>query len=149
MFWWRVTKVMVFLGSPFPLMAKFTYGRWQGAIGGRNAILIHIGTAKKPRIVYRGEFWFGALLRGHTKSDKLSRSRLEFLTMHLFRGWTLEIMESRFAIKKRDHAYRATLFQAFRENYSAELESMPPSKFRENVVLHLEAIRRQREHKPN
>ena len=120
LFSWRVVKVVVLHGSPIPwglgvvLSARENRGR------GRP---VHITSIKnKDRI------WFGAILRPHPRSDKLVRTRLEFLFLALpFRN-ALKVRESRLQWVRR--VRRDNLVAEFTRGtkpYLDQLQSRPRS----------------------
>ena len=88
LFWWRVVKVFVLLGSPVSFGMKIVHGTRMG----RNITHVHIGTTKKKE---QRDVLYGAIFRAHPNSDKLMRHRLEFLLLTLPVNRCLVVQESR------------------------------------------------------
>ena len=116
--WWRFVKVLVFCGSPFPFGMECSSER-SGA-GGRFVYRMNIGdldVCEKPN-GYKGCFWYGAVFRTHSSSDKLMRSRLEFLILYLpVLKRTLVVHESRLFLRKETHEYRAGMYRRIFDEY--------------------------------
>lgn len=87
---WRMIKVLVLHGWPFPLWYRNETGR--DAKSGRVVTGTCIGDAD--------DFLFGAIFRAHPTSDKIVRSRLELLVIRLPRRLVLSIREGRFYFRK-------------------------------------------------
>ena len=92
LFWWRVVKVVVFLGSPFRLGLKsFTNLRQNGAENGRSVVVTLIEDRDKKGIL------LGVVARAHPSSDKIVRSRIETLMLELPGHRTLVVRGSVFS----------------------------------------------------
>lgn len=107
LFWWRAVKAIVFLGWPF----MFGVSMGEGRQTGRSAAIGHIGDQGGTIITnswkfdksYDGEFWFGLVARTHPSSDKIVRSRIEFLSLALPFGWTFLAQEGRIFALAQSH----------------------------------------------
>ena len=112
--WWRITKVLVLHGAPISWWMTFAQGTKEKGINRRAATIVFIGDSfnltSEPG---DGYLLYVAIFRPHPRSDKLIRSRLEYLIVTLPFGLALVITESRFAFTraqpaiKRTWAYRA------------------------------------------
>ena len=114
LFWWRVVKVVVFLGSPFRLGLAIGHLRENGAENGR--------PVRIALVEGRGQLLFGVLARSHPRSDKLVRYRVEMLVMAMPCGRSLLIRGSSFSWLKpdgfgNDHARREEFFKAWRGHH--------------------------------
>ncbi|MDE0190468.1 MAG: hypothetical protein OXQ90_03850 [Gammaproteobacteria bacterium] len=113
LFWWRAVKSLVLLGWPFMFGVRMTGGRQTGKL----ATLAHIGDLKtnynsdtwKFTESYDGKFWFGLVARTHPTSDKIVRSRIEYLCCAFF-GLTFLSHEGRMALFRQTHEDRALSF---------------------------------------
>ena len=108
LFCWRAVKVLVLHGSPFPywmsVQRKLGKGSrlvWMTEIAQNETIPNVKGGARA--------LWFGAIFRAHPTSDKLMRSRLDFLVA-AFLGGALVVDESRIYWRKLDRHERGALF---------------------------------------
>ena len=139
LFCWRFVKVLALQGSPLPFGMDV---RWVAA-----------DAATKPMWAYgscvgnfdvfgtTGDspfyFWFGAVFRKHPNSDKLMRARLQFLTLAIWLGRNLSIVESRLGIHSHTHRRRAELF---REHFDG-LNSPKMSGFEKDSLKKLDGIK--------
>lgn len=133
LFCWRVVKVVVLHGSPIPWGLELSSGRENGGISGRR---VHMASIEGG-----GKIWFGAVMRAHPASDKLMRTRLEFLIVALPFGRGLMVSESRIhwlgeAEKDMRHQY----FVSTAGRYWKPSESKSPDQFRRDVAGHLNEI---------
>lgn len=117
LFWWRMTKVLVLHGSPFTFGLKFLYGRPSTGLGGRGAMLTYIGATNLEGRGRNPQIYLGAVFRPHQSSDKLMRTRLEFLICDLLLGVCLEIKESRIRFCKRNLKKQAERFTKYVDNF--------------------------------
>lgn len=117
LFWWRLTKVLVLHGSPFTFGLKFLYGRPNTGLGGRGAMLTYIGATNLEGRTKNPRIYLGAVFRPHQSSDKLIRTRLEFLICDLLLGVCLEIKESRIRLCRRNLKEQAERFTVYVENF--------------------------------
>ena len=92
LFWWRIAKIVVILGSPFPFGLSLSNGRENKGLSGRPVHFSQIGS-------FGERIWFGSVLRSHPSSDKLVRCRLEFLILQLPFKLAFVIEESRFFLR--------------------------------------------------
>lgn len=127
--WWRVVKVLILHGVPFTFGMKVETGRQDNnGTGGRLATLAYIGDknvyASDSKVEEHG-FWFGATFRAHATSDKLIRSRLQFLIFALPREWSVLIHESRVYVKKMNHVDRAKCFRIWSDKYKFTRKMAP------------------------
>ena len=112
--WWRITKVLVLHGSPISWWMTVAQGTKEKGINRRAATIVFIGDSinltSEPR---EGYLLYVAIFRPHPRSDKLIRSRLEYLILTLPFRLALVVTESRFDFArvqpstKRAWAYRA------------------------------------------
>ena len=102
--------------------------------------VVEIGDDDVYRGNYDGQFWYGAVFRAHPSSDKLMRSRLEFLAMALPFGWTLSVHESRLFLQQTGHESRARRYRLVADKYGRKNESMSADRFRNEVVRHMRYI---------
>ena len=133
LFCWRVVKVVVLHGSPIPWGLELSSGRENGGISGRR---VHMASIEGG-----GKIWFGAVMRAHPASDKLMRTRLEFLIVALPFGRGLMVSESRIhwlgeAEKDKHHQY----FVRTAGRYWKPSELKSPDQFRRDVAGHLNEI---------
>ena len=140
LFWWRAVKVAVLLGSPFKFGVTMAGGRENGGKTGRPVTLAHIGDKDVYRDGYAGKFWFGLIARSHPASDKIVRSRIEFLIAALPFGGSLLIRESRFMLLKHDHAARGEAFRSVGDYYGNTREKMPVDQFQGDLVAAMKPI---------
>ena len=137
--WWRAVKVIVLHGSPIPI-GLVMHGRENSGRSGRPVWRIYIGDIDAYSDNYEGRFWYGAVFRSHPSSDKIMRSRLEFLVLTFPAGYTLIIQESRFFIKQDDHQGRARRFRLSADRYSNTRDQTTPDRFRSEVVRQLRRV---------
>lgn len=117
LFWWRAVKVFVLLGWLFMFGVQMGGGNQTG----RMATIANIGELGGEVITnswtfsnrYEGKFWFGLIARANPSSDKIVRSRIEFLSLALFR-WTFEAHEGRLFFFSQGHEERALKFRRVR-----------------------------------
>ena len=95
LFWWRVVKVVVLLGSPFRLGLQVRHLRQNGAANGRVVTVAFVDCPTGPAIR------LGVVARSHPTSDKIVRSRVEMLIMVLPCDWAFVVQNSRFWFCKR------------------------------------------------
>ena len=105
LFCWRIVKTVVLQGAPIPALIDFRSGRENGEAGGRPVRVGWIG-----RLDTTGEFWFGVVTKSHPSSDKLMRSRLEFLMVAIPFWRTLVVGGGRFYFRLMDHVQRHAVF---------------------------------------
>ena len=103
LFWWRVVKVYVLLGSPISFGMKIVHGSRKG----RGITHVHIGTTKRKE---ERNILYGAIFRAHPNSDKLMRHRLEFLVLAMPVRKTLVVQESRISFPTLTLEERTTLY---------------------------------------
>ena len=120
--WWRVVKVLILHGVPFTFGMKVEAGRQDNnGTGGRLATLAYIGDkdvyANNNKVEEYG-FWFGVIFRAHATSDKLVRSRLQFLIFALPCGCSVLVHESRIFFKRMNHKDRAEMFRIWSDKYT-------------------------------
>ena len=130
---WRVVKVVVLHGSPIPWGLQLSSGRENGGVSGRQVYMASIESG--------GKTLFGVVMRAHPASDKLVRTRLEFLVFALPLGRGLMVSESR--IHWLDRSKGEKLYGYFINRvarYSKPSESKSPDRFRQDVVRHLDEI---------
>ena len=94
LFWWRVVKVTVFLGSPLSLGLGVDHLRENGAENGRPVTIAMIDDPDLRGIL------FGVVARSHPRSDKVVRSRVEAIIMALPFGWCFAMRGSRFDLAR-------------------------------------------------
>ena len=133
LFCWRVVKVVVLHGSPLPWGLQLSSGRENGGVAGRQ---VHMASIERG-----GKIWFGSVMRAHPASDKLMRTRLEFLIVALPLGRGLMVSESRVhwlseAEKDKRHQY----YVGTAGKYWKPSESKSPDRFRRDVAGHLNEI---------
>ena len=134
LFCWRVVKVVVLHGSPIPFWMNVGWGRQDGGVTGRLVTMAHIGDNNAYSEPYTGEFWFGVIFRAHPSSDKIMRSRLEFLIAAMPCGWSLSIGEGRATLFKNDHKARAKVYRQRADRYSRTRDVMTPDAYRKKMV---------------
>lgn len=139
-FWWRIVKVTVLLGSPFPFGMRASWGRQDSGVRGRITHLVHIGDYDVYRNPYRGKFWYGAVFRAHPRSDKLLRTRLEHLVLALPFGRVFMVGEGRFMIARKSHEDRAKVHRQIADRYTRTNEVLTPDRFRQKVARNLEGV---------
>ena len=133
LFCWRTLKVIVLHGSPFPFGLNLTTGRENNGSSGRPVHLSLIERGKKH--------WFGAILRAHPSSDKLVRSRLEFMIFSLPCKRALMVQESRLkVVSGSDCTKIGVYFFQQAGKYLKKSEFKSPESFRRDVARHLDAI---------
>ena len=141
LFWWRVIKVMALHGAPLSLGMEIMPGRQDEGKSGRLATHAQIGDSNVYGNAYSGSFYYGAVFRAHPTSDKLMRSRLEFLVMFIpLLGVTLKIHESRVFIRKEDHKTRGQSYRLISDRYSKVVDSTTPASFRSEVTKGVQTI---------
>ena len=138
--WWRIVKVFVLMGSPFPFGMRIYGGRQDNGQGGRIVAAAYIGDHEVYGNDYTGKFFYGAVFRAHPRSDKLMRSRLELLVLALPFGGTIIIEESRLYFARKNHQERGKVFRRVMSAYSKQAEQMPPHRFRREVIGKLDSI---------
>lgn len=133
LFCWRVVKVAVLHGSPIPWGMELSSGRENGGVSGRP---VHMAS-----IAGGGKAWFGVVMRAHAASDKLMRTRLEFLMVALPFGRGLMVSESRvYWISRAEQDKRHQYFVRHAGKYWKTSESKSPDQFRRDVVRHLDEM---------
>jgi len=133
LFCWRIVKIMVLHGSPIPWGLQLSSGRENRGESGR---CVHISS------IQHGErLWFGAVLRAHPASDKLARTRLEFLVFALPFGYGLGVHESRiYWISRSKENGRRQFFIRTASKYWKKSTPISTDKFRRDVVRCLDRI---------
>ena len=125
--WWRVCKVVVFLGSPF--LCGMSMGTLKETYSGKSTrpiTRITIGKYKTGPVKSDSDkmeeiekevksvvaFWYGAFFKSHESSDKLIRSRLLYVVIAcpIAFNWAIIVNQSRFKIRKLGHKGRAKTF---------------------------------------
>ena len=140
LFCWRVVKVVVLHGSPIPFWMKVRWGWQDGGVAGRLVTMVHIGDANINSKPQTGEFWFGVIFRAHPSSDKIMRSRLEFLIAAMPWGRSLIIGEGRTLLLKHDHITRIRFYAHRADMYSKTRELMTLDKYRNKMVENMEEM---------
>lgn len=140
LFSWRVIKVVVLHASPISFGWTIADGIHKDS--GRHGTFVRIeGKRTKPN---EGDktttFWVGVVLRAHPSSDKLARSRLEFLILSMPLGRSLLITESRWKLRKAGHEERQSFFNKRMAKYLKTTEFVPPDKFRRELLNHIKSI---------
>ena len=138
--WWRAVKVFVLHGSPFHIGVTISEGREDNGRTGRKVHRIWIGDTNVYGSGYEGRFWYGAVFRAHSSSDKLMRSRLELLILALPFEYTLHVQESRIFFGKDGHETRAKKYRLVADKYAKIGEQTKPDRFRSEVVRQLRHI---------
>lgn len=121
--WWRVVKVFVIHGFPITLGVATSDGKENGGDSGRFVTISHIGDIDIYKsdgsfdTDYEGPFWYGAVFRAHPRSDKMVRTRLEYLVMGFPFGVTISVHESRWFLRIHDHSERAERFRRVMDKY--------------------------------
>ena len=112
LFWWRATKVSVFLGSPFSLGLTIGYLRENGYENGRPVTVVFIEDTHPRGLL------FGVVARSHPRSDKIVRNRVDLLMVALPRGRFLVVRGSRISIPKLTNSQRRQeFFDAWRGHH--------------------------------
>ena len=144
--WWRVIKVTVLQGSPFPFLVgldtdSHQTGKEDGGRTGRVVTSHFIGNM--PGGHFNNRFFYGSIFRSHPRSDKLVRSRLEYLLLTLPFNITLTVKESRLSFSIMDPIKRRNHFDSAFKKYalpSMEPHVVPLEEFHTQVVKWLEEI---------
>lgn len=123
LFWWRMVKVVVLMGSPIPFGMDISFGRHKEDARGRSTTLVHIGDYSRGERCFDGLFLYGAIFRAHPNSDKLVRSRLQWLMLHLTDNLVFAVVEGRFFLRKRNHSERAEFFDFQMDEFERILTS--------------------------
>ena len=140
LFCWRIVKVVVLHGAPFSFGMRLSSGREDNGVAGRVVFRSHIGDHNAYSNNFSGGFWFAAIFRAHPRSDKLMRSRLEFLIATLPFGCSVVVEESRVFLLEQDHKQRATHYRSRHDKYSKMEGTMTPDRFRRDMVRNVKAI---------
>ena len=140
LFCWRVVKVVVLHGSPIPFWMNVGWGRQDGGIAGRLVTMVHIGDEDVYSELYTGEFWFGVIFRAHHSSDKIMRSRLEFLIAAIPWGRSFIIGEGRILFLKHDNKTRAIVYRQRADKYTKTRDRMTPDEYRKKMVGNMEIV---------
>ena len=140
LFCWRTVKVVVLHGSPYSPWLDTSSGREDRGVSGRVVHYSHIGDHAVHSSSFTGVFWFGVIFRAHPRSDKLVRTRLEFLIAALPFGRALFVEEGRVRFPKLDHSERARNYTDRRGKYARMIEFMSPDRFRRDMVRYAKAI---------
>lgn len=129
--WWRIVKVVVLHGSPFAWGRKFTSGRIKRSGGpGMGITLTYIGDVPFLRRESKGvkpnydslNLLYGAVFRPHPRSDKLVRSRLEYLILALPFSVILLVTESKIKFGIETPGGRAELYDEHVDRFEHEIE---------------------------
>ena len=124
--WWRVVKVVVLHGAPFAWGRKFTSGRiGRTSRPDMGVTLTYLGDfiflkkkQKNRAVSYeKSNLLFGAILRPHPRSEKLVRSRLEYLLLALPFRVVLLVTESKIKFAIASPAERAELFDEHADRF--------------------------------
>ena len=142
LFSWRVVKVVVLHATPISFGMTVADGIHKEnsrrgtfvSIKGSRTTISNNGTTDS--------MWLGAVLRAHPSSDKLVRSRLEFLILALPCDWSFLIIESRWMFRTKGHDERRSLFNGRMSQYLKSTELMPPDKYRREMVNAIKSIRK-------
>ena len=138
LFCWRFVKVLALQGSPLSFGMDV---RWVSADSADDAIWGYgscvgdfdvFGTSGDQPFC----FFFGVVFRKHPNSDKLMRARLQFLTLAIWPGWTLNIIESRWGVYRHTPRKRA---EQFREHFDGLNSSKSP--FEKDSLKELKGIK--------
>ena len=140
LFCWRVVKVVVLHGAPYSPWLRLSAGREDSGVSGRIVHYSHIGDHNVYSQSFTGGFWFAAVFRAHPRSDKLVRTRLEFLIATLPFGRALVVEESRIFFTAWSDEERAKEYMKHRAKYVKMVEAMNPDRFRRDMVKHTKAI---------
>lgn len=139
LFCWRFVKVLALQGAPLRWGMRVNWGADDAAVRPMSAHCSYVGEFDLHGT--RGDspfyFWFGAVFRKHRSSDKLMRARLQFLTLAIWPGWTLEITESRMRLARATHRERA---EGFRQHFF-QISSQSMSQFEKDAVRRLNDIK--------
>ena len=136
--WWRIFKVAVLQGSPIRWGMVVATGRQNEGKAGRlitYSLIGKLSDSDRPRTCL-----FGCVFRAHPTSDKIVRSRLEFLLLSLPFDLTLTIDESRPSLKRMQNEERADAFLNRIFPYMEARETMPPDRFRHEIHKKLKVI---------
>ena len=147
LFWWRTVKVVVLHGVPLRVTGFQTIpgNTAKNADTGRRTSSSWIGDNNAYGSNYQGQFWFGSILRAHSSSDKLMRSRLELLIIALPAGYSFFIHESQWFLRKHTHQDRAKLWRLWRDRYANTRPSVTEDSFRRDINRHLKTLANQAE----
>ena len=124
--WWRVVKVVVLHGAPFAWGRKFTSGRiGRTSRPDMGVTLTYLGDfnflkkkqRNRPVSYEESNLLFGAILRPHPRSEKLVRSRLEYLLLALPFRVVLLVTESKIKFAIASPAGRAKLFDEHADRF--------------------------------
>lgn len=113
--WWRIIKVIVLHGSPFPFGIKFFDVNPQN-VPAKGVTVAYIGNLTPTKNAHNCQLLYGAVFLPHARSAKLVRSRLHFFTCALL-GRTIRISKSRFSFRKVSPEVRVADFQASIREY--------------------------------
>ena len=139
LFCWRFVKVLALQGSPLSWGMEI---KWISADAATRPMWAYgscigefdvFGTSGDSPF----HFWFGAVFRKHPNSDKLMRARLQFLTLAIWPGWTLQIIESRAGLFRHTHRKRA---ERFRQHFDG-LNTQKTSQFEKDALRRLNDIK--------
>lgn len=108
--WWRVVKVTLVLGSPFPLGLKSATLRENGTENGRSVTVAFIESTDPKDVV------FGVVARSHPRSDKIVRSRIDVLLVTMF-AHTFVMRGSRFSKLDADVFRRSWFIESWRHHH--------------------------------
>ncbi|MCY3817356.1 MAG: hypothetical protein OXG59_13825 [Gammaproteobacteria bacterium] len=139
LFCWRFVKVLALQGSPFSFGMYVSWTSVDAATQPMRAYGSCIGDFNVfgTREDSPFHFLFGAVFRRHPKSDKLMRARLQFLTLAIWPGWSLQIVESRAGFFRQTHRARA---ECFRQHFDG-LNNQKMSQFEKDALTRLNDIK--------
>ena len=142
LFSWRVVKVVVLHAAPISF--GWVVGDGIHKENGRRGTFVSIeGTQRVSGDDDNSSmFWCGIVLRAHPASDKLVRSRLEFLVLALPFDRSLLIMESRWMLQEIGHVQRQVFFNQRMAEYLKSTEFMPTDKFRRELVASIDSMQK-------
>ncbi|MDE0644795.1 MAG: hypothetical protein OXH84_00950 [Gammaproteobacteria bacterium] len=140
LFCWRVVKVFVLHSSPIAFGMQLLDGvntetGRRGTIVSIEGVNVNSPTEKESKM-----FWYGAIFRSHRSSEKLMRSRLELLILAFPFKLTFTVVESRWNLRKMDHAERLRIFGKQMTLYGRTKTTTTPDQFRTKALRHLESI---------
>lgn len=132
--WWRVVKVVVLHGSPCAWGRRFTSGRVKRTRGsGMGVTLTYIGAFKFLKRNFKTQeekdkkpdyesqnLLFAAIFRPHPRSDKLVRTRLEYLLVTFPFGLVFLVTESKWKVGMASPAQRAELFDEHADRFEKD-----------------------------
>ncbi|MDE0678968.1 MAG: hypothetical protein OXI11_01970 [Gammaproteobacteria bacterium] len=139
LFCWRFVKVLALQGSPLSWGMDV---RWTSADAATRPMWAYSSCIGEFDVFGTSEaspfcFLFGVVFRKHPNSDKLVRARLQFLTLAIWPGWSLQIIESRAGFVRHTPRKRA---EYFRQHFD-ELNTQKMGQFEKDVLRQLNDIK--------